>query len=393
VVLKFHTSILIITILAQVGCNSFPNRQEASDLDTLSAVVEKPGFEICQYDSFKTVTVFDPWQGARGIKMKYILARKGVTVPDSLKELEKIELPVKRMICFSTTHVAMLTKLQAEENLVATSGVHFISDPDLVKRVESGLIEEIGHDHGISFEKIISLKPDVVMTYGVSGEINKEMARLKDLGIHVVYNGDYLESSPLRKFEWILFVSAFFDKEAMADSIVRQVNKEYKALVRIADEVNIRPTVMTGLPWKDTWWVPGGRTFAASFIHDAGGSYLWKDDSTYESIPLDIESVYSAAYHADVWINPGVALIQSDILQVDQRLNELGPVTKNQIYNNNRRMNRAGGNDYWESGAASPHLILKDLIKIFHPELLPDHQLYYYQKIERVAENRNISEK
>lgn len=38
---------------------------------------------------------------------------------------------------------------------------------------------------------------------------------------------------------------------------------------------------------------------------------------------------------------------------------------KHSIHNNIARMNAAGGNDFWESGAVRPDIILSDLVAIF----------------------------
>ena len=141
--------------------------------------------------------------------------------------------------------------------------------------------------------------------------------------------------------------------------------------------------ILSGLPWKGAWYVPGGKSFAAQFIKDAGGSYLWDENRSTEALPLDLEMVYEKALKADCWINPGAASSIKDILQVDKRLGGLDVIKTGMVFNNNAVVNINGGNDYWESGVTNPHLILKDLVKIFHPELLPDHNFIYYKKLEK----------
>jgi len=72
----------------------------------------------------------------------------------------------------------------------------------------------------------------------------------------------------------------------------------------------------------------------------------------------------------------------TDITSFDTRLAQLPPVVSGKVYNNNLRMSRGGGNDFWESGTVHPELILHDLISIFHPEIANDSLLVYYQKLE-----------
>jgi iron complex transport system substrate-binding protein len=138
---------------------------------------------------------------------------------------------------------------------------------------------------------------------------------------------------------------------------------------------------MTGLPWKDAWYVPGGKSFAAAFIRDAGGDYLWKDMESHEAAPLSLESVFERGSSSGFWINCGNALSLEDIRQTEARLAKIAPFRNGNVYNNTGRINSSGGNDFWETGVMEPHLILADLIRIFHPELLPGHELKYYRQL------------
>lgn len=67
----------------------------------------------------------------------------------------------------------------------------------------------------------------------------------------------------------------------------------------------------------------------------------------------------------------------------DNRYANFAAVKTGNVYNNNARINNSGGNDYWESGTSNPDIVLSDLIKILHPEILPNHQLVYYRKLEK----------
>jgi len=209
------------------------------------------------------------------------------------------------------------------------------------------------------------------------------MKKLNELGITVVLNGEYLEKQPLAKAEWVKFIAAFYNKESIASQKFDKLAQQYNFLKDIVSKEKDKPLILSGLPWKGAWYVPGGESFAAKFIKDAGGLYLWNENRSTEALPLDLEAVYEKALKADCWINPGAASNIKDILRVDKRLGELYVIQKGKIFNNNAVVNKNGGNDYWESGVTNPHLILKDLVKIFHPELLPDHNFVYYKKVEK----------
>jgi iron complex transport system substrate-binding protein len=326
--------------------------------------------------------VVNPWQGSRTVHLPYILADNPAGLPDSLQDQLIISIPVKRMICMSTTHVAMVDALGQAEAIVGISGSNYISSPRLRSGLETGAVQDVGADHALNYERILSLQPDVVMAYGIGPEVSSLVKRLDDLGIPVVLNGDYLEDEPLGKTEWIRFMAAFFGKDREADSLFRSIVTAYEGYRDLVRDPIHKPAIMTGLPWKDTWYIPGSRSFAAAYIRDAGGTYLWDDLDSREAVPLDLEAIFARAAGADFWINCGAAGSLDEIRTVDPRLGRLRPVNTGRVFNNNARLNPAGGNDYWESGVMAPDLILADLIRIFHPEVLPGRELMYYTCLE-----------
>jgi iron complex transport system substrate-binding protein len=220
-----------------------------------------------------------------------------------------------------------------------------------------------------------------VLAYGIQGETATQYKKLEELGIKVVLNGDYLESLPLGKYEWIKFLAAFFDVSSEASEKFTTIEREYLSLTGMCDSLKYKPKVMTGLPWKGAWYVPGGESYLAQMIKDAGGDYIWNDIQQRESVPLNFEKVIERGSTADFWINTGLSNSLNDILNEDMRLEKVKPFQEKRIFNNNAITNPTGGNDFWESGITHPQVILKDLIKIFHPELLPAHKLVYYKKL------------
>jgi iron complex transport system substrate-binding protein len=282
----------------------------------------------------------------------------------------------------STTHVAMFDALGKSDAIVGISGSDYISNPLLCSRLKAGEVRDVGADQTLNYELILSLRPDIIIAYGITAEVNGMVDRLEGLGIPVVLNGDYLEDQPLGKTEWIRFMAAFFKRDMKADSIFMSVVFAYEQYRKLVMDNDQKPTVMTGLPWKDSWYIPGGKSFAAAYIRDAGGDYLWEDLDSREAVPMDLEAIFARAASADLWINCGAAGSLAEIGETDKRLSRFKPVVTGRVFNNNARINPAGGNDFWESGVMAPHLILADLISIFHPEALPDHELVYYTRVE-----------
>jgi iron complex transport system substrate-binding protein len=340
------------------------------------------GFRMEEAAGFRILHTINPWQGSRTVHLQYILTDDPSRIPDSLQHNPVITIPVNRVICMSTTHVAMMDALGESNAIVGISGSDYISNPVLRYRLETGAVRDVGADQTLNYELILSLRPDLVMAYGIGSEVSGMVDRLEGLGIPVILNGDYLEDQPLGKTEWIRFVASFFDRDREADSLFRYVSSAYEAYKGLIRGIGVKPSVMTGLPWKDTWYIPGGRSFAAAYIRDAGGTYLWEDLDSREAVPIDLEAIYARASAADIWINCGAAATLAEIGQTDQRLKRFKPVVTGRVYNNNARINPSGGNDFWESGVMAPHIILADLISIFHPEILTDHELVYYTHIE-----------
>lgn len=340
------------------------------------------GFRVRDGGDYKLVTVLNPWQNSQDVSYRYVLAAKKEILPDSLQDLPWIRTPVERVIALSTTHVAMIDQLGMASTLVGVSGSHFIYSPKIREGVSSGKVVDIGYEQGLDFETIVELDPDVLFIYGVEGKVVATLEKLKELGVPVVFCGEYLEPHPLGKAEWIRFFSLFFNLEASADAFFQRIDSSYSQLAKIAATADDTPGVLIGLPWKDTWYMAGGRSFAARLIEDAGGDFLWRENSSTQAIPLDLESVYIRAVNASVWINPGAANSLEDIGSLDERFMELEVVKNAQVFNNNLRSSPEGGNDYWESGTVRPDLVLADLISVFHPDLLADHSLVYYRQLK-----------
>ena len=340
------------------------------------------GFRVLDQGTYTLIEVTDPWQQSKDVIFSYVLAPGPEALPDSLKNISFIKTPVKRVIALSTTHVAMIDQLGSAESIVGLSGSGFIYSSKIRARIESGSVKDVGYGQGLDFETIVKLKPDVLFLYGVEGNVMTTLEKLTDLGIPAVFCGEYLETHPLGKAEWIRFFSLFYKKEEQSARFFQKIDSAYCALSALASGVLPKPLVLNGLPWKDTWFMAGGKSFAAQLMEDAGGDYLWKDNPSTQAVPLDLESVYMRALNADIWINPGAAGSLSDILLLDKRLGDLEVVQSGHVFNNDARSSVDGGNDYWESGTVRPDLVLADLIEVFHPELLTDHRFVYYRQLK-----------
>lgn len=340
------------------------------------------GFSIQKKNDYTLVTIKNPWQGAENIEYKFVLVKDGEKVPSLNDNIKVIRTPVKKVICLSTTHIAFIDVLEETSSIVAVSGKNYVNNPKIEERIKKNDIYDVGYDNSLNYELITSLEPDLVITYGVGGHVAGYNQKLNDLGINTLIIAEYLENDPLGKLEWIKLMGELYNKREDANEYFDRVKAAYNKLRGLTEDVKKKPKVLFGLPWKDTWHVPGGNSYLAKMVEDAGGDYIWKNNPSRESLPFDIESIFAKASDATVWLNTGTANSKNDIVKVDERFKQFRPFQQSAIYNNNLRMNKFGGIDYWETGLVEPNIILKDMIKIFHPDLLPEHKLVYYKIIE-----------
>ena len=374
IIKKYFRLSLIAAALAVSCSNNENNHLQEKGVDNNSVVSRAGRFSLEKTDSCTLLIITDPWQGAKDIKQVYYLVdRKKKLIepadPDSI-----IYVPVEKMICMSTTHVAMVSALGHIDAIVGVSGAGYTFN---------GTVQDVGYEAGMNNELILSLSPDLIMMYGIGSESAGYLAKVQELGIKVMFNADYLENDPLAKAEWIKLFGALFCEEEKADSLFRTISMSYDQIKSYVEKnTDEKPDVLLGLPFRDTWFISPGDSYAARFIADAGGNYLWHDTKSSVSMPYSIEDVFIRSLKADFWINTGSAVSKKEITSLDPRLEKIPAFQTGNLYNNNKRVSPSGGNDYWESGILQPHLILRDIAAILHPGLFPGYELYYYRKLD-----------
>lgn len=288
-----------------------------------------------------------------------------------------IQIPVESVVCLSTTYSAFITQLSEMPSIKGISGTRYVCDTLLQSEIMAGRVAEVGYDQQLDMERILAINPDVVFAYGVDNESMTNFNKLQKTGINVVMVDDYLESKPLGRTEWIKFFGCFYDKFEYASHYFDSVESQYLRIKHECDAQE-KPKVLVSLPWKGTWWVPGGDSFFANFVKDAGGKYVFDNDAT-ESLPYSVEQVFSQASGAEIWLHPNEKTKRLEILDVDSRLANFGPYNNARIYNNNKICSKYGGSDFWESGIVHPDIILHDLQNIFSGK---DENLHYYLRLE-----------
>lgn len=373
----------LLFILLSGSCSTGSRHNKSGEpADTKPGNKAASGFSITDFGTYRRLTVIDPWQKSTHNRFDYYLLDQGAPLPDSCKDQPVFRTPVQRAVCLSTTHIGFLDALKQTHTIVGLSGSAYLSNPELKQGIAAQRVHEVGYEQGLNYELMLQLKPDVVFAYGVGSEINVQLNKLRDLGIPVVLIGEYLEQSPLAKAEWIKFFAPFFNKQAEAGKLFDSIQSNYESIRHLAAAQMEKPSVLTGLPFKDTWWMAGGQSNLAMLIRDAGGNFLWHDNPSKEAFPVSLEEVFLRASKADFWINCGTVGSMTELMAFDKRFSDLPAVKQKQVYNNNLRSTDGGGNDYWESGVMHPDQILQDLVNILHPGIKAQKTFFYFKKIE-----------
>jgi iron complex transport system substrate-binding protein len=386
------TSWLVISVTA---CNS-PSRIIAPD-PIVSECVDKydpqvdyfpsktkikyaQGFTVDYQQNYKVVTVNQPYANAPS-PVQYVLVQCGTPAPPNFPQAQIISIPVRSIVSLSTTHLPHLEALQILDRLVGVTDYNIIYwSPELLQ-IKDKQLTEIGKNYRLNIEKIIQLNPDLITAYGIGNAQDDQYGKLLELGLKVVLNSEYLENSPLARSEWLKFTALFFNQEELAEQKFTEIERQYQQIKNLTQNITRKPKVLTGSVYGGTWSIAGGKSYFAQFLADAGADYLWQDDDSTASLPLSFEAVFARANQAEVWLtNHSEWFSLQDIVKADPRYGELPPFRSGQVFNNNLRV--SGGNDFWQGAVLHPELVLADLVKIFHPPLVPNHQFIYYQKLK-----------
>ncbi|MEO1253360.1 MAG: ABC transporter substrate-binding protein [Bacteroidota bacterium] len=353
--------LIYLFIVAFSSC-AIPENQSKKEALKVNSIKYAKGFHFEIEENERYLVIDEPWPKATET-MKYKLE----------------ELP-KRIVCTSTSHLPYFELLGAEDHIVGFPNLNYISSEIFIERSKKGLLTDLGSDGSMNMELLLGIAPDAVVAFDMGGE-SQTLDKIKESGISVYYNSDFLEQSPLGRAEWIKFFGALLNKEAKADSIFTFIEKEYLRAKRLADSIKNRPTILSGVVYGDTWFLPGGNNWAATFFNSAGGEYLWSSDTTSGWLELSFEAVYNQANNADKWIGTSTLNSRKELLSQEDRYASFMAFQSDEVYNYNKKVGPNGGYDFFESGYSRPDLVLSDLIKILHPELLPNYETVYFQKL------------
>lgn len=380
--------IIILSLLIFSACQSSSEKErDIADFDDSKdyfpdkvEIKHSVGFDIEYAEHYKTLHFFRHYNDLIDT-VSYVLLQRGTPSPET--DLPVIEIPVKRVVSMSTTHLGMFDVLEDFDALKGIEIVEYVTSNKVKQRVADGKTLEVAPGGALNVESVIGLNADVLLGVGYPNSKNEGYQQLERTGIPVLLNADWQEIDLLGRAEWVKMLAVLLNKEKIVNEKFEAIEAEYNRVLNLVEnKVTKAPMTITGIALGDAWHVAGGRSFAYKLLQIVKADYPWKNDQSTGSIKLDFETVYEFGLEADFWISPGSAKSLEDILSRDTRYADFKAFKQKQVYNIFGRYTEGGGNDYYEMGIVEPHIVLKDIVKIFHPELLPDHELVYHAQLK-----------
>lgn len=373
-VLKY---VLLTVFIAFVSC------KEATETTTEkveNSIEFANGLEIHNYNDFTVMKVTKPWPNATKT-YTYVCSKSNRNIPDSLSKYTFIQVPVKNMVVTSTTHISSVVALNHSDKLVGFPNLDYISSDIVRKKIDQGAIQELSDKESLNFEKTVDLQPQLIVGLSMDSETSK-FNQFEKAGIPVMYNADWVETSPLGKAEWVKFFGVLFNEQQKANEYFNNIATEYNNAKKLVKNTRKKPTVLSGAIFQDVWYVPQGNSWMAQFINDAGGNYLWSDTKGTGSLSLSFEAVLDKAMNADFWIGPGEFTTFDQMMATNKHYGKFAAYQNKKIFSYSIKKGPTGGIIFYEDAPNRPDLVLKDLILILHPELLPKYQPVFIESLK-----------
>ena len=358
------------------GCKD--KTPQKKDIKGINSIQYAKGFALYNYKNYTKLVIKSPYPHAKK-QFEYYLVKKGAH--PKIEKAQKITIPLKKVVVTSTTHIPMLTALKVENTLVGFPNLKYISSPSVRALIADNKVEELGNSMQINTEILLNLAPNALIGFSMQSQ-NKMYSTIEKSGIPVILNGDWLEKTPLGRAEWLKLFGALYDKQALADSLFNNIVKDYNQSKNIALKALKKPTILAGVLVKNVWNLPAGDSFVAQFLKDANTNYYWQNTQGTGSLNLSFETVLNTAQKADYWIAPSNFMSFNQMQKSNPHYTKFKAFKTQNIYTFALKQGATGGVIYYEEAPLKPNIVLKDIIKITHPDLLPDYSPYFLQKLK-----------
>ena len=358
---------VVVVLLVLSACTSAVNVNDRQDDRQAQLLTMEQG------NGYTLVTVANPWKG--GVLHRYVLVPRDAELPHDLPEGTVVRTPVKRALVYSSVHTSLLRELGAIDAVRGIVDRQYFVDTLLLADVDAGNVADCGNSMNPTVEKVIDMQPDAIL---LSPYQDASYGQITQLDIPIIECADYLEYDPLGRAEWMKFYGLLVGQRERADSLYDAVVNAYDEVKQVAAKAASRPTVVTEMVISGVWSVPGGQSYMARIIRDAGGDYLWADDDNTGSLSLDFNQVLARAQQADYWFLKWTNINSLKDLQGAYELNKEMEAFKNKrVYVCDTEKSR-----FFDRVPFHPDLLLREFAAIMHPELFPAVETQMYHHID-----------
>lgn len=322
---------------------------------------------------YTLVTIGDPWKG--GVLHRYVLVPRDADLPNNLPEGTIVRTPISNALVYSSVHTSLLKELGRLDAVHGVVDSQYFIDSALVADIKTGKIADCGNSMNPTIEKVINMQSDAIL---LSPYQDASYGQISTLDIPIIECADYLEYDPLGRAEWVKFYGELIGESKRADSLYNAVVTAYNAIKQKTNEASTRPTVVTEMVISGVWSVPGGQSYMARILHDAGGDYLWANDDNTGSLSLDFNQVLAVAQDADYWFLKWTNINTLKDLQGAYDLNkEMAAFQNKRVYVCDTDKTR-----FFDRIPFHPEVLLMEFAAILHPELFPNYNNEMYHHID-----------
>lgn len=333
--------------------------------------------QIVKHADYTVVTIRNPWDTLK-VLHTYLLADREKPLPEHLPEGTIVRTPLQKSVIYSSVHCSLWSELDELKGIGGVCGLEYIKLPQIQEGCRNGSIVNVGNSMNPDIERIIDLRPDAILLSPF--ENSGGYGRVGKLNIPIIECADYMETSALGRAEWMRLYGLLLGKEAQADSLFAGIEKEYLTLTQQVKSQNLkRPTVISEMKNSSAWYIPGGNSTMGRLYQDAGADYVFAYLSNSGSVPLAFETVFDRGGNADIWL---IKYNQPQDKTYSELERDYAPYARFKAFQD-RKVYGCNTNHvpFYEESPFHPELLLKDLIKIFHPELLPDYDFKYFSNL------------
>jgi iron complex transport system substrate-binding protein len=335
-----------------------------------------------EYHGHYKVVRFNPAVDT-GEQLEYLLVQCGAPRPSGFAKAVTINVPINSFVTQNLAMLAAVADLGLEDRLVGISNTRAVTIPTIAERIEAGKILDVGGGTHSTIERILEASPDVLFTFYSALPNTNQHPKLWEIGVRAVGQADHMEPHPLGRAEWLKFLALLTNQEAQANQLFAPIEQRYQELAALAAKVSTRPQVMFGRSaGRDTWERHGGRNFMAQLVYDAGGQFFLHDQISGSWAPTSFEKVYANAEEATFWI--GGMLNFNDLRSFRDshpRNDWFRPARERRVFAYDKGRLGMWRYPWGDQGMTKSHLILEDLLRALHPELLPEGESRFVQKL------------